>query len=166
MIADLVWLVGYITKLEKATLGLRIIWHNFTQSANSDVHPKINWSPIQTQQCISNLIASAHHFSPQTFWSHSLRNVHQVSVLLTVNFRVPFFGNFMETFFFNKCNSAQAFSINSYRFEVWTSVRWFMFCFHKNSCFWVFFFFLFDSKNERPSGSQFLSKFPKYQNLQ
>jgi hypothetical protein len=66
---------------------------------------------------LANSIGSAHHFSPQNFWSHSLRNVHHMSVLLTVNFRVHFLGTSWKHFFF-KCNSTQAFSINSYRFEV------------------------------------------------
>jgi hypothetical protein len=62
---------------------------------------------------LANSIGSAHHFSPQKFWSQSLRNVHHVSVLLTVHF----LGTSWKHFFF-KCNSTQAFSINSYRFEV------------------------------------------------
>jgi hypothetical protein len=86
------------------------------QSANSDVHPKINWSPISDSAVyleLANLIGgSAHHFSPQNFRSHSLRNVHHVSVC---EYQSSFFGNFMETLLKKKCNSAQAFSINSYK---------------------------------------------------
>ncbi len=143
MIANLVgWLATWQSWKSNNT-GTSNHMAHLPQSANSDVHPKINWSPISDSAVyleLANLIGgSAHHFSPQNFRSHSLRNVHHVSVC---EYQSSFFGNFMETFFFLKCNSAQAFSINSYTFEVWTSVGWF-FCFHKNSCLWVFFFFFF-----------------------
>jgi hypothetical protein len=135
MIANLVGWVHH--KVEKATLGLQIIWHILPSQQTQMSIQKQTWVQFRLS---SVLKTSKLDWLCSSFWSHSLRNVHQVSLLLTVNFRVHFLGTSWKHFK-KICNSAQAFSINSYRFEVWTSVELWFFCFHKNSCFWGFFSF-------------------------